>query len=271
MTAPLVRSPDADAETAEEKMSQTQEIIVSGSEAEQAPLMPAPAGLRSILEVAVTTGASVEIIRELMALQREADADRARKAFDEALSAAKGEIPVIAKNREVDFTSSKGRTNYRHEDFAEIARTVDPVLKRHGLSYRFRVSSEQNQPVAVTCILAHRDGHFEETTLHAGRDESGNKNSIQAVGSTITYLQRYTLKAALGLAASSDDDGKAVGAGETITEEQVKHLRSVIAEVDADEASFVMYMRVKSLDELPAKQYDRAIAALSMKREKAKS
>ena len=55
----------------------------------------------------------------------------------------------------------------------------------------------------MTCVLSHRDGHFEETTLTAGRDDSGKKNAIQQVGSTITYLQRYTLKAALGLAAAS--------------------------------------------------------------------
>ena len=49
----------------------------------------------------------------------------------------------------------------------------------------------------MTCVVSHRLGHSEENTLTAGRDESGNKNNIQAVGSTITYLQRYTLKAAL--------------------------------------------------------------------------
>ena len=33
------------------------------------------------------------------------------------------------------------------------------------------------------------------------------RTAIQALGSTQTYLQRYTLKAALGLSASKDDDG----------------------------------------------------------------
>src|SRR5690606_5138426 len=135
--------------------------------------------------------------------------DEARRAFDTAIAEAKGEIPVIRKNREVDFTSSKGRTHYRYEDFAEVARTVDPILRRHGLSYRFRVASPPNEPVTVTCILAHREGYAEEVTLTAGRDESGNKNHIQAISSTVTYLQRVTLKAALGLAAAEDDDGRA--------------------------------------------------------------
>jgi hypothetical protein len=132
----------------------------------------------------------------------------AKIAFDLAMANAKSEIPTISKNRTVDFTSAKGRTHYQHEDLGEIARTVDPILSKYGLSYRWRTSAEPNEPVRVTCIVSHREGHFEENSLPAPRDESGNKNNIQAIGSTVTYLQRYTLKAALGLAVSHDDDGQ---------------------------------------------------------------
>lgn len=132
----------------------------------------------------------------------------AKIAFDEALAAAKAEIPTIQKNRKVDFTTSKGRTSYAHEDLGEIARTVDPILGKHGLSYRWRTSAEPNEPVRVTCIISHRQGHSEENSLPAPRDDSGSKNTIQSIGSTVTYLQRYTLKAALGLAVSHDDDGQ---------------------------------------------------------------
>ncbi|MEP5450516.1 ERF family protein, partial [Roseibium sp.] len=62
--------------------------------------------------------------------------------------------------------------------------------------------------VKVTCIIQHRAGHVEETTLMGGADQSGNKNGFQAIGSAVTYLQRYTLKAALGLSAEVDDDAQ---------------------------------------------------------------
>jgi hypothetical protein len=219
----------------------------------------------AMLSVAVARG-DVALAKDLMDLHERWERNQARKAFDAAIAAAKAEIPVISKNRTVDFTSAKGRTNYRHEDLAEIARTVDPILARHGLSYRFRTSSAVNEPVAVTCILSHADGHAEENTLHAGRDESGNKNSIQAVGSTITYLQRYTLKAALGLAAAEDDDAKAAGAGPTINAEQMATLSSLITEVGADIAKFRKYMKVETLADIPTSQYQRAVDALEAKR-----
>lgn len=220
-----------------------------------------------MLERAVSSNAGIEVIEKMMALQERWEKNQARKAFDNALADAKAEIPIIQKNREVDFTSSKGRTHYRHEDLAEVVRTITPILARFGLSHRFRTTSNANEPVTVTCIISHRDGHFEENTLSAGRDESGNKNSIQAIGSTSTYLQRMTLKAALGLAASDDDDdGQAVGRGETISEDQLGDLSALIEDVGANRAKFCEYFKVKTLADIPAKEFKRACDALNAKR-----
>lgn len=237
----------------------------SGEIMEAVPMTPI-----TLIERAVASGAGVDTIGKLMELQERWDANQARKAFDEALAAAKAEIPVIMKNRTVDFTSAKGRTNYRHEDLAGIARTVDPILAKHGLSYRFRTTSAPTEPVTVTCIVSHRAGHSEENTLSAGRDESGNKNTIQAVGSTVTYLQRYTLKAALGLAASDDDDAKAVGSAdaETITPQQVETLQAAINEVGADIGAFRKFFKIETLPELPAARYAEAVDMLARKRAK---
>jgi hypothetical protein len=218
---------------------------------------------------AVSSGASMEVLEKMFALQERWEASQARKAFDNAMASAKAKIPNISKNREVDFTSQKGRTHYKYEDLGEVARTVNPILAEHGLSYRFRTTSPINEPVTVTCIVSHRDGHFEENTLCAGRDDSGNKNSIQAIGSTLTYLQRMTLKAALGLAASNDDDAKAAGAIEDdgpISAEQLKTLQNLIAEVKGDEAKACKHLKIETLADLPVSRYARAVAALEAKR-----
>ena len=170
------------------------------------PLVPI-----DLVHRAITSGADVVVLEKLLALQERWDANQARKAFDNAIAAAKLEIPTINKNKRVDFKSAKGHTQYSYEDLAEIAEALSKPLGNHGLSYRFRTASSAPDHIAVTCIISHRDGYSEETTLSGSPDASGNKNSIQAIGSAITYLQRYTLKAALGLAASNDDDGQAAG------------------------------------------------------------
>lgn len=218
-----------------------------------------------MLDRAITQNASAETLERLLALQERYEATKGRKAFDAALADAKAEIPVIIKNRTVDFTSQKGRTNYRHEDLAEIARTIDPILARHGLSYRFRTKTEGGT-ATVTCIVSHRDGYSEENTLSAGHDNSGNKNSIQAVGSAITYLQRYTLKASLGLSASDDDDGKTTEPEvKVISHEQAEEIRDLIGKTNSSIDAFLRAFKVESVADIPAKEYYRAIGMFTEK------
>jgi hypothetical protein len=224
-----------------------------------------------MLQRAVESGANMETLEKLMGLQERWEANQARKAFDAAMADAKEDIPTIKKNRTVDFTSSKGRTHYKHEDLAEIATTVNPILSKHGLSYRFRTTAEINQPISVTCILSHRLGHSEETTLSAPRDDSGNKNAIQQVGSTLTYLQRMTLKAALGLAASEDDDGRKSSGdvAEAISKENVEKLLTLINETETDIEKFCQYMGVEAVPDITTASLPRALSMLEKKKAKA--
>jgi hypothetical protein len=181
-------------------------------------------------------------------------AAEAKSAFDTAVGNAKAEIPVISKNRKVDFTGKTGiRTNYVHEDLAEIVRVITPVLGKHGLSFRFRTTSIPNEPIMVTCVLSGH-GHTEENTLIGPRDDSGNKNALQSIGSTVTYLQRYTLKAALGLAASNDDDGQQ--AGGTINDAQLAELRALIVETNTPIAKVCEFARVEKLEDIPVTSFD---------------
>ena len=183
----------------------------------------------------------------------------ARRAFNEAIAAAKPKIPPIVRN-------TTGHNSKKYADFAKIASVVEPILAEHGLGYRFR--SETSDRISVTCIIFHRDGHSEETTLTGPPDTTGNKNAVQAIGSTSTYLQRYTLMLALGLAASNDDDASAVS-GEPVSEEQLQALIAAADEVGADKRAFCEYLKVPSLAELPASRYQEAMKALEAKRKKA--
>lgn len=163
-----------------------------------------------MIQQAIQQGSGVEVMERLLALQERYDAFNARKAFDDAMADLRSNLPKITKSREVDFTTSKGRTNYRFEDLAEITEALAEPMSAVGLSFRWYTDNVQGG-VKVTCRITHRDGHFEETSLLGPIDGSGNKNPIQAIGSAVTYLQRYTLKAAVGIAAAHDDDAQEVG------------------------------------------------------------
>lgn len=217
-----------------------------------------------MLDRAVSSGASIETLEKLMALQERWEANQARKAFDAAISDAKSEIPIVTKN-------ATGHNSKRYADFSAYAAALKPILAKYGLSYRFR--SDQTDRITVTCILSHKDGHSEESTLSGPADASGNKNAIQAIGSTLTYLQRYTLVQALGLAAAEDDDGKAATSSETgdperISEAQLKQIRRLLEETNSDVAAFCRIGNLDALPDMPAVEFDGAIRMLEQKKAK---
>ena len=238
-----------------------------------APASEADAMLGMLQTIIARPDVTPERINQAFDFYQRVKHEKAREAFDEAMAAAKSEIPPIFKNKTVDFTSQKGRTHYKHEDLAEIARTVNPILGKYGLSYRFRTTAELNEPVRVTCVVSHRLGYFEENTLPAPRDESGNKNSIQAIGSTITYLQRMTLKAALGLAATEDDDGRRseLVEGEpdplaTINDEQQATIRQLLKDTGSDTGRFLAWAGAEMVSDILVSKFDEAVKMLNAKK-----
>jgi len=178
-----------------------------------------------ILALAVEKGADPGVLEKLMDLQERWEANKAKKAYVHAMTLFKQAAPaVLAKDGVVDFTSSKGRTHYTHATLGGVIQQITALMGQHGLSVSWSTEQE-NGNVTVSCHITHEQGHSESVTLSGPPDNTGNKNAIQQVGSTVTYLQRYTLLAALGLAtADQDDDGAAAGGPAPITTGQVDEI-----------------------------------------------
>lgn len=164
---------------------------------------PATTTLIDLLRAAVDKGADVATLERLAKLYESAETAQKKAEFNAALADAKRDIKPIIKDKAVG-------SMYKYETFAAIAEAVDPVLSEHGLFYTFPDAAGHNDPALVTvcCRLSHRNGYSVEATRSAKPDVGQNRNAVQAMGSSITYLQRYTLKAVLGLAVSNDTDSR---------------------------------------------------------------
>lgn len=170
-----------------------------------------------LLEIAVSQNADLDKLERLMALQERWEANEARKEFVLAMAAFKREPLDIFKTKEVGYTTKDGEfVGYKHATLSDVVNVVVPAMARHDLSHRWDVKQDAGR-IAVTCIVTHKRGHSESVMLDAAPDTSGKKNSIQQVASSVTYLQRYSLLLATGLAARDqvDDDGHGAGPGET--------------------------------------------------------
>lgn len=162
-----------------------------------------------LISQAIEKGMTVEGLEKLMALQERWEANQARKLFFEAFTNFQAEAPDLRKTKEVKMNlRDGGNASYNFAPLADIARQIGPVLKKHSLSYRWEIQDD-DKAIKVTCLVSHIDGHTERTTMQASPDTTGAKNAIQARGSAIEYMKRYTLVGALGLTtADSDIDGR---------------------------------------------------------------
>jgi hypothetical protein len=170
-------------------------------------------GLLAMIErLASSSTLNMDVFDRLLAARSSEEDRAAERAFNVAMSNAKGELSPVLKTNVVDFTNAKGtRTKYKYEAFADVAKVVDPVFQKHGLFYRF-VTAQTGDMVRVTCIVSHVMGHSERNPLEGKVDPgSTGMSNAQALGSILSYLQRYSLRAAIGLAAGLDDDGRAAG------------------------------------------------------------
>lgn len=209
-------------------------------------------------------GVNIDSLKEMILLQERWESTQARKAYHLAMTAFKKNPPVIEKDKKVNYASSKGpNINYRHASLANVTEKINSALSQHGLSATWDISNNKDL-VEVTCKITHCDGHSEQTKICAPIDVGGSKNSIQSIGSTISYLQRYTLLSLTGLAAQDgDDDGRG---SERISEEEVANLKTELESLGVDIELFLKFMKVDRLENISKVDYPKAINSISAKR-----
>lgn len=156
----------------------------------------------SFIEQAIKSNLGVEHLEKLMDLQERWESTQARKLFLDAMVNFQSTCPPLTKTKQVKYQ----QVNYKYAPLGEISETIKNSLKENGLSYRWEMKDDADN-IHCTFIISHISGHSERTTMSAKKDNSGSKNEIQARGSTITYLQRYTLIAGLGITTADEDNG----------------------------------------------------------------
>ena len=163
-----------------------------------------------LIQLAMERG-QLDQIDKLLDLQERWEANEARKAYVAAMAKFKSEPIIVEKDGEVDFTHNGKRTNYKHATLAGVVDAVVSRMGKYGLAHKWD-TKQTDGAVSVTCVITHELGHSESVTLSGPRDETGNKNILQQIASSITYLQRYTLMSLCGLASKEmDDDGAGAG------------------------------------------------------------
>jgi hypothetical protein len=176
-----------------------------------APLVSAPSGdlVSTIERLALDPRVDVEKLERLIAMQERVLTRNAEAAFNSAFADMQAELPEIDERGAIKNKDGGVQSHYaKNEDIQKVLR---PILKRFGFSLSFETQWPDKTMVRLIGILTHRDGHKRTSEFLAAADTSGSKNSIQALGSSISYGHRYTTCDLLNITSREpghrDDDG----------------------------------------------------------------
>jgi hypothetical protein len=213
--------------------------------------------LRLMERAAVDPAADADRLERISMMYERALSREAERIFAAALIKLQRRLPVLDELGEVMDAAGEVLSTYaRWEDVVE---TIRPILHRHGFALTFKPGLSAKGEPLVSGVLRHEAGHKEEAELVLPADVSGGKNPVQAVGSSLTYGQRYVAKMLLNLASrrrGEDDDGVLAGQGASE--------REAMLELDAlaAEAAFPAWKRAnrKRLGEMAPAAFHRVIA-----------
>lgn len=214
------------------------------------------------------------VVDSLLGYAKYLKQDAKEVAYARAFFEVKSMLPMIEKGGKITFKDKNGLE--RISPFArleDIEPALRPLLNENGLFDSYSSEYLPNVGTIGIVIITHRDGHSKEyKTLPLPLDTSGSKNNLQAGGSTMSYIQRYALKAAFGIVTKGEDND---GAGDLspINKEQLQKLNDLIDEcvqkTGEERAGMIKRMNthfeVDSLHCLHAKNFDNAVSILNLK------
>lgn len=184
----------------------------------------------------------------------------------------------VRKDKEVDT----GRGRYKATTHDAVTALVRNHLIEHGVLIvpKLRASSvvEAGQTKSGAPILRYEAKYDVEfvncdqpddkivVPVEAHANDSGDK----APGKAVSYATKYAILKLFAIETGEDEESRVepYGGVPKITPEQVEELEKRITEYGVDRAKFLGFIRVGSLAEIPAKDYEAVLAQVERKKPK---
>lgn len=254
-------------------MTQAAQEIVTREEAQPIAVASEAAAIISMIERAARDpNVDIAKMERLFEMQERAEARRAKAAYAAALALMQPKLPTVERKGRIIITDKNDRQKVIQSTpyalWEDTNEAIRPILAEHQFALTFRTGSSPDGKITVTGLLSHAAGHSEETTITLMHDSSGSKNSVQAVGSSISYGKRYTAGLLLNLTSrGEDDDGKAAGTGETLSDDQINKLRAALEFVGGNEKRFLEHIKMESFEDILASKFDDCLRIINARRQ----
>ena len=240
---------------------------------EDRPPLPATTSAHEIMLAAVRNGLGkeqLEVLERMFDLDIKAKERQAKEAHFAAMAEFNRTMPPIIK----DKLNSQFKSKYSSVE--NILDSCRPYLAEQGLYVSFGNPAQTEGSMSLSIIVSHSLGHRETISMTmpivsppVGKVSGQSAmNPTQAIKATFTYLRGALLEAALGIAGSDathDNNGNSGAPEEFINDQCFADLRSLISEVKAREVDFCKFLKIESLEKMPASMYEKAVKELQRK------
>ncbi|WP_346796056.1 ERF family protein [Halomonas sp. Bachu 37] len=210
--------------------------------------------IQVIERAALNPDVDIDKMERLLQMQERVLDRQAMMAYSAAMAAMQTELPSIEEHGQGN--------NGKYATLEDIVDTVRPIMQKHGFAVSFRIQT-QERGIEITGVLMHKDGHREETGMLLPADMSGNKNAVQAFGSSTSYGKRYVLCALLNITTrGQDDNGNKAGSIKSVTPFQAGQLQRLISQCPATTQEWFSG-KYGAAVQVPQADFDKLRASLS--------
>jgi len=216
-----------------------------------------------LIQMVVAGKGSLEQLKGLLDLQKEYEANEARKSFASAFAIAQANITGVIK------TKLNPQTHSKYADLGDILKIAQPVYTAEGFSVIFyEGDTTVPESIRVCADILHSAGHKE--TYHYdvpldGKGIQGNANmtKIHGKSSSVSYGRRYLMCMVWNIPTQDDDGNSAGKAVELIDEKEKSQIVDFLAEIGkGSEPKFLKYMSVEKIEDITKPNFAKAISAL---------
>lgn len=211
----------------------------------------------------------MERIERVMDMLGQLRKEHAEEAFNDAMAQTQQELTSVARD------SFNPQTRSKYASYHATDKAIRPIYTKHGLGVSF--DEGDGAPENHVRVLAfvtkgrhQRTYHYDSPIITKGLKGNDMMTLTHARASAVTYAKRYLVGMIFNLSTGEDDDGNAASNSDGyISAEQMDQLEALIAETGTALPRFLGYMKIERLEDMPAKQFQRAMDALNQKKAKA--
>jgi hypothetical protein len=229
-----------------------------------------------IIQAAVLQkGGTIADLKEMLAFQKDWEANESRKLFNASFTQAQAEIQAVTKTRTNEHTHSK------YADLSAVIESAKPVYTKHGFAVIFyETDCPLSEHIRVCADVLHRAGHKETYHYDVPLDGKGIEGKammtkIHGKSSSVAYGRRY-LMCMIWNIPTQDDDGNGGVKGrpvvtesiEVISDKERSQIIDCLVALKKTEKSFCALMKIPDLEKLPKDSFKKAMDLIKLEAER---